>query len=89
MTSVDAIEARALAFRWLADRRGTTADAWALMRRRLGFRTAGRVRPTFADVLDLATILLLDDALFAAAVGRDLARSPSANVVRLRDRRAA
>lgn len=86
---MDTLSARALAFRWLADRRGTTADAWALMRRRLGFRTAGRVRPTFADVLDLAAVLVLDDALFAASVERDLAPSSSANVVRLRGRRAA
>jgi hypothetical protein len=80
----DPIEARALAFRWLVDRRGTAAEAWALMRRRLGFRTAGRVRPTFADVLDLATVLLVDDALFAAAVRRAVTPKPSANAVRRR-----
>jgi hypothetical protein len=88
MTAADPIAARALAFRWLADRRGTTADAWALMRRRLGFRTAGRVRPTFADVLDMATVLLIDDATFVATVRRDLApRAAPANAVR--QRRAA
>jgi hypothetical protein len=85
---MDPLAARTLAFRWLADRRGTTADAWALMRRRLGFRSGGRVRPTFADALDLATVLVLDDAMFAAQVRRDLSRV-SANVVRLRGRRIA
>jgi hypothetical protein len=85
---MDPLDARTLAFRWLADRRGTTADAWAAMRKRLGFRTAGRVRPTFADALDLATVLVHDDAMFAAQVRRDLARV-SANVVRQRGRRIA
>lgn len=67
---MDALDARYLAYRFMVTTDRRAGEVFDLCRRVLGFRGRSRHRVVWSDALDLLTVLIMDNGIFAAGIRR-------------------